>query len=179
MADLPLLERIREFLVSRRFMWILTIFLGVLVVIYFLFVTFLFDPFEGNLGPVAEVVPRDVDYFFRWDNIAGRLGEFPVPGIWSEIEGTGVYRTLSESGELDRWSRELNVAGALQDMRAAAEQLPAALDLKSDLLREVAIAGKGRPELGGRFNGMIMLRVSLKVKAGVSLLGVVYRIRGR
>lgn len=170
MVELSFLDRLRDFLRSRRFLWIVTILLGSFVVIYFLFVSFLFDPFENDLEDLATVVPRDVDYFFRWQGMAQRFADFPEPSIWSQIEDSAVYEDLEASGDLTRIAAENGIDRVVADLREAAAGLPGMVDLKTDLLREFGMAGRGHPELDSRFDGVIFLRVSFKVKAAVALL---------
>ena len=172
MGKLGVPGRLREFLGSRRFMWILTIVFGLLVILYFLFVTFLFNPFEDDLGDIAAVVPRQVDYLVRWKSAGQRFEGFPEPAIWSKIQATEVYRQLETSGEIGRWGRETGIQDALDEIsRFVSNSLPVGVNLENDLLREVALAGNGEPVLDASFDGLILLRVSFKVKAGVSLLG--------
>ncbi|KAA3615176.1 MAG: hypothetical protein DWQ01_00185 [Planctomycetota bacterium] len=171
MAELGFLERLREFFSSRRFMWILTITFGVLVVLYFLFVTFLFNPFEDEMGDTAAVVPREVDYFVRWKGAGQRFDRFPIPKIWTELEGGDTYRALDQAGDLERWDQEYGISELVQQLNKAAGNVPLGLSLEQDLLREVAFTGRGKPSLDSSFDGMVMLRVSFKVKAGVSFLG--------
>ncbi len=170
MGTISLSVRIREFLASRRFLWILTILFGVLMVLYFLFVSFLFNPFEDDLEDIAQIVPREVDYFVRWKAAGEQFSDFPVPRIWGDLEDSAVVRRLREGGELQEWDQELGVARALEDLRSLAESAPVGVDLQTDFMREVAVAGKGSLSFDHAFNGVLLLRVSLKVKAGVSLL---------
>ncbi len=169
-AGLSFPERLREFLASRRFLWLITILFGVLVILYLLFVTFLFNPFEDPLPDTAAVVPREVDYFLRWKGAGRRFGHFPVPVAWEEFERTHVHERLSDAGRLQAWDEELGVSKAVQSIADLADNLPPGMDLADDLLREVALAGRGTPSLDANFDGVLLLRVSFKVKAGVSLL---------
>lgn len=169
MRETGFLERLREFIGSRRFVWTLTILLGVVVVLYFLFVTFFFNPFEDDLEDTAAIVPQEVDYFLRWQDAGASFDRFPVPRVWSDFTETPIYQALEPSGELRRWGEEHGVEKLVADLEQAAAELPAGLSLQQDLLREVALAGNGVPSLDGRFDGLLMLRVSFKVKAGVAI----------
>ncbi len=172
MPSLPLPERLREFLTSQRFMWILTITFGVLVVIYFLFITIFFNPFEDELEDVAAIVPREIEYFLRWQDAGERFDSFPTPNIWQDFEASQLHEELSAAGVLQQWDQSLGVSSLLNDFDQIAKNVPVGLSLEGDLLKEVALAGRGKPTLDGNFDGMLMLRVSFKVKAGVSMLGL-------
>lgn len=165
-----MLQRLRALLTSRRLLIVLTVLVGVLGVGYLLFVSFVFDPLEDPLEDTASIVPRDVEYFFRWQEAGASFASFPEPAVWGDLKATEVYDELEAGGGLDLWAERTGLGalmGQLGDMTGA---VPAGLSLKSDFLREVAFAGKGEPSLGASFDGMLMLRVSFKVKAGVAML---------
>jgi len=171
MSKVGYFDRLREFLRSRRFLWIVTIAFGMVLVVYFLFVSFLFNPFEDDLDNTAAVVDSQVDYFLRWKGAGERFVEFPEPRIWGDLKGTTAFRQLEEGGEIAAWGDSSGLQSLLGELGATLDRLPPALDLESDLLREVAMAGRGQPGLDAAFDGVLLLRVSFKVKAGVALLG--------
>ncbi|MCH2100398.1 MAG: hypothetical protein MK209_00525 [Planctomycetes bacterium] len=165
-----MLQRLRAFLTSRRLLIALTVLVGVLGVGYLLFASFVFDPLEDSLEDTASIVPRDVEYFFRWQDAGASFANFPEPAVWSELKATEVYDEIEAGGGLDLWSDRTGLGelfGQVGDMTGV---VPAGLSLKNDFLREVAFTGKGEPSLGANFDGMLMLRVSFKVKAGVAML---------
>jgi len=146
------------------------IFASVLVVIYFLFVTFFFDPFEKKLNDMAAIVPREAEYFFRWKGAGASFDEFPVPTLWADFETSEIHERMSSAGVLDEWGREMGVVKLIDDLRKVSGNLPVGLSFEDDILREVALSGRGLPSLNAKFDGMVMLRVSFKVKAGVAML---------
>lgn len=165
-----MLQRLRAILTSRRLLIILTVLVGVVGVGYLLFASFVFDPLEDPLEDTASIVPRDVEYFFRWQDAGSSFASFPEPAVWGDLKATDVYQELDSGGGIELWSERTGLGtlfGQLGEMTGA---VPAGLSLKSDFLREVAFAGKGEPSLGANFDGMLMLRVSFKVKAGVAML---------
>ncbi len=171
MVELGFKDRLREFLTSRKFLWILTSLFALVVVLYFLFITFFFNPFEDPLADSAEVVPREAEYFIRWKGAGERFESFPVPKVWKEFEGTSVHAEMAASGLLAEWDQSMGVAEIVERLGSTQGTLPPGLSLEADLLREVALAGNGQPSLDASFDGMLMLRVSFKIKAGVSMLG--------
>lgn len=172
-------EGVRSFLTSRRFLWAVTIAFGLVVVLYLLFVSFFFNPFEDDLEDTAAIVPQDVDYFLRWKSPQAFFGAgFPVPRFWEDFARSPIYAELQQDGQIERWGQDWGVARALADLEAATGNLPAGLEVTRDLLREVALAGNGKPELGPSFDGLLMLRVSGKIKLGVALLDFGF-VRGK
>jgi hypothetical protein len=171
MVELGFQERLREFLTSRKFLWILTSLFALVVVLFFLFVTFFFNPFEEPLADSAEVVPREAEYFVRWKGAGERFDTFPVPRVWTEFERSAAHGRMESAGMLAEWDQSFGVGEIVQRFASTAEALPPGLSLESDLLQEVALAGRGAPALDAAFDGMLMLRVSFKIKAGVSMLG--------
>ncbi len=171
MADLGILDRLRDLFSSRRFTWVLTITLAVLVALYLTFVTVFFNPFEAKLADSATIVPSQVDYFVRWRDAGAQFGTFPEPAMWSAVEGSAAYDEVRDSGALDALGASTGLQGVLDQLGSMSDVLPAGLSLKDDLLQEVAVAGNGPLRFDSSFQGMVMLRGSFKVKAGVSMLG--------
>jgi hypothetical protein len=171
MSEYGFINRLRDFLGSRRFVWIVTITLAVLLVLYMLFVTLFFNPFEARLDDTANIVPSQVDYFVRWKDAGGQFGEFPEPAIWQSFQESSAYQEASGSGALMDLGASTGVAGMLAELGKVSAYLPAGLSLKDDFMSEIAIAGRGQLRLDNRFDGMVLLRGSLKVRAGVSMLG--------
>lgn len=171
MVELGFTERLREFLSSRRFLWIVTSLFALVLVLYFLFVTFFFNPFEDPLADSAEIVPREAEYFIRWRGAGERFDAFPVPKVWRDFEGSPLHAEMEAAGLLAEWDQAYGISALVERLGGTQATLPVGLSLEGDLLQEVALTGKGQPTLDASFDGMLMLRVSFKIKAGVSLLG--------
>ena len=170
MSDYGALDRLKDFLRSRRLMWIVIISLAVLLVLYMLFVTILFNPFEARLGDSATIVPSQVDYFMRWRQAGDQFRDFPEPAIWETVTASPAYQEVQSSGALMDLGAATGVSAVLNQLGSISDYLPTGLSLKEDFLQEVAIAGRGGLHFDDRFEGMIMMRASFKVKAGVSML---------
>jgi len=171
MASTRFIDRIRDFLGSRRFAWILLITLGVLILFYFIFITLFFNPFEADLDDTAAVVPAEVDWFVRWRDAGAQFGEFPVPAVWDEVKASPAYEEARASGALMDLGARWGINEILASLSEANQYLPAGMSLTKDFLREVAVAGKGPMRLDSGFDGLVMLRCSFKVKAGLAFLG--------
>jgi hypothetical protein len=163
-------ERLRDFFTSRRFVVILTVLVGIVAVVYMLFITLIFDPFEDDLEDMAALVPREVDYFVRWQGAGSRFDGFPEPAAWSEITDSEAYSQWKGSGGVKDFDENFGISKMVADLEQMTSYTPTGLSLENDLLREIAVAGNGKLGLGTNFDGMLMLRVSFKVKAGVSML---------
>ncbi|MFK5955752.1 MAG: hypothetical protein QM477_04810 [Planctomycetota bacterium] len=171
MPEIGILDRLREFVRSRRFMWIITIVFAVVLFLYMLFVTLIFNPFEAKLGDTATIVPAQVDYFIRWGKAGEQFAEFPEPKAWSYVEDSPSYKEAMSSGAMRELGASTGVTGMLAELGNISQYLPIGLSLKEDFLGEVVIAGKGEMHFDSRFEGMVMLRGSSKVKMGVAMLG--------
>jgi hypothetical protein len=170
MSDFTIAERISATLRSRRFSMIAAGLIVVFLLLYLFFVSFFFDPFEENLDDTASILPSEVDYFVRWQDMGNHFNEFPELAIWSEVESSSKYSGVKESGALGKWSRDLEVGQLVSGLSKINNYLPTGLSLKKDFMREFVIAGRGQPEFNSKFKGVIMLRASFKVKAGMSML---------
>jgi hypothetical protein len=171
MASFGFLDRLREFLTSRRFAWILLGIVVGLVLLYFLFVTLFFNPFEDDLGDTAAIVPAQVDWFVRWQDAGAQIGDFPEPRFWDEQRASPAYAEAAASGALTRLGADLGVTDAFAALAGVERYLPVGLDLKQDFLREIAVAGNGPMRFDASFAGVVMLRCSFKVKSGLAFLG--------
>ena len=165
-----MLQRLRAFFTSRRLLIALTVLVGIVGVGYLLFASFVFDPLEDPLEDTASIVPRDVEYFFRWQDAGSSFASFPEPAVWGDLKATEVYDELEAGGGIDQWAERTGLGALFGQLGEMTGAVPAGLSLKSDFLREVALAGRGEPGLGAGFDGVLMLRVSFKVKAGVAML---------
>ena len=170
MSDFTIAERISATLRSRRFSMIAAGLIVLFLLLYLFFVSFFFDPFEENLDDTASILPSEVDYFVRWQDMGDHFNEFPELAIWSEVESSSKYSEAKDSGALVKWSRDFEVGRLVNGLSKINDYLPTGLSLKKDFMREVAIAGRGQPEFNSKFKGVIMLRASFKVKAGMSML---------
>jgi len=170
MPELGILDRLREFIRSRRFMWIITITFAVVLFLYMLFVTLIFNPFEAKLDDTATIVPAQMDYFIRWDQAGDQFGDFPEPKAWSFVEDSPSFQEARASGAMDALGVKMGVTSMLSEIGNISQYLPIGLSLKDDFLGEVVIAGKGEMHFDSRFEGMVMLRGSNKVKMGVAML---------
>lgn len=170
MADIGFLERLGEFLRSRRFQWILIFGLTGLVVVYLLFVSLFFNPFEEKLADTAAVVPAEVDYFVRWRDAGAQFSDFPRLAVWDEVESSEPWDELERSGAMARLAEKSSLGSLLEQMAGLQELLPAGLSMEDDFLREIALTGNGRLAFDSSFDGMLMLRGSFKVRAGLAML---------
>lgn len=171
MPEYGILDRLRDFVRSRRFMWIITIALAVVLFLYMLFVTLIFNPFEASLGDTATIVPSNSDYFVRWRKAGDQFGEFPEPRVWDAVEASSGYGEARDSGAMSELGSGVGINSLMQSLEGVSAYLPIGLSLKDDFLTEVVIAGKGEMHFDSRFEGMVMLRGSFKVKMGVAMLG--------
>lgn len=123
----------------------------VVVVLTLLVVAFVFNPLEGNLREVRDVVPREVDFFLRKTDLAAdfegglqlRRDELPRPWFWERLTSAAGWEAV-EKGPLVA-SLKQNEA-ALRQARDGMVQLQEGtggfIDLGRDLLgTEIVVAG--------------------------------------
>jgi|MDSW01.2.fsa_nt_gb hypothetical protein len=163
-------DKIKTIFTSRRFSLISVILIIVLLFVYLLFVSFFFDPFEDNLEDTASLLPSEVDYFIRWQDMGSQFNSFPEFSLWEEVKNSPNFDAASEAGAFKAISEKYKIGALTESLSQITNYLPVGLSLESDLLNEVAVAGRGAPSFDSNFKGVLLLRTSFKVKAGVSML---------
>ena len=177
---------------SRKFWKRVAVVLVSLVVLLLLFVVaFIFNPLEGSLRDVRDVIPREVDFFLRKKGLSddfsggdGQLrlvsGEIPEPAFWADMTDTLSWSRLESGplvGGLDRDYRDVlrNAVDGLVEVEASTGGL---LDLSRDLIgSEVVIAGyfedrtnRGAPRPLAEPWWCLYARVSWRLRAAWGLL---------
>jgi len=118
-------------------------------------VAFVWNPFEGDLPFIRDVVPREVDFFLRKRDLAadfkgpaGRLqlqrGQLPEPNFWSDLANSTSWRELSRGPVFTAMRRDLQpqLQQAVDALSGLQQASGGFLDLARDLVgREVVLAG--------------------------------------
>src|SRR5688572_27968217 len=90
----------------RRLLRNLGIAAAALVVFLLLFVVaFIFNPFEGSLPQLPDIVPRDINFFVRKQRLADDFTEFPEPKFWSALADTRGFTDLANGSVAQEWRR--------------------------------------------------------------------------
>ncbi|MBM4060510.1 MAG: hypothetical protein FJ265_05365 [Planctomycetes bacterium] len=167
---------------SRKLWKTLGIGLGVAVTFGLLFVVaFVFNPLEGDLPDVRDVVPRGVDFFVRKTRLAGDFADFPAPKFWAELADSRGWPEL-EKGPLVRDLADGGAERALQQARDAVQRVAADSGGWIDVLRdaigtELVVAGyvldrdKSPPQPLAVPRWCVYTRVGWRVKAALGLAG--------
>jgi hypothetical protein len=98
---------------------------------------FVFNPFEGRLPDVRDVVPRGVNFFVRKQALAGDFDPFPAPRFWADFSTTPGWTEL-QNGPLLQDLRRRGVERALQQAGEAFDRVRADSSGWFDLLRDAA-----------------------------------------
>lgn len=155
---------------------------GLLVFLGLFVAAFVFNPFEGSLPDVRDIVPRDVNFFVRKQRLAEDFREFPEPWFWADLDGVRGFAELQQ-GPLAQDLRRQGLPAALDNLRSQFEQVRAdsggTVDLLRDVLgRELVVAGyeqdysKQPPQPLARPHWAVYTRVSWRIKAALGLLGL-------
>jgi hypothetical protein len=168
---------------KRRRIWrtLLVTVLG-LGVFLLLFVTaFVFNPLEGRLPELRDVVPRGVNFFVRKQGLRDDFDPFPLPAFWSRLSEARGFTDVANGG-LGQDFRQAGLDRAVADAAAAVEKLKidsgGFVDVLRDLIgEEVIFAGyeqdytqtPARPLAAPWW--CLYTRVSWRIKAAHGLLG--------
>ena len=178
---------------SRKFWKRFAVVLVSLVVLLLLFiVAFIFNPLEGSLRDVRDVVPREVDFFLRKKSLVddfkggdGQLqlvsGEIPEPAFWEDMTDTLSWSRLEKGplvSGLERDYRDL-LRSAVDGLVEVQEGTGGVIDLARDLVgNEVVIAGyfedrtsRGAPRPLADPWWCLYARVSWRLRAAWGLMG--------
>ncbi|MFK7743123.1 MAG: hypothetical protein AB8H80_22605, partial [Planctomycetota bacterium] len=94
-----------------------------LVVLLLLFVSaFIFNPFEGSLPELRDIVPRGVNFFVRKKALADDFVAFPEPKFWSSLQDTSGFGKV-DSGPLGKSLRQQGLERALGQAEQAVAQI--------------------------------------------------------
>lgn len=160
----------------------LAIGLGALVAFLVLFiVAFVFNPMEGSVRDVRDLVPRGVNFFARKQLLAEDFVDFPEPWFWEELTQTIGFDELDQ-GATGRALRQAGIEQAVRQARDAVDQVRRDsggwVDLLADVVgTEVLVAGymqdyaqaPPRPLVEPWW--CVYTRVSWRVKAALGVAG--------
>lgn len=167
---------------GRRLLKRLALGLVVFLAFLLLFVAaFIFNPFEGSVKDVRDLVPRGVNFFARKTMLAEDFYQFPEPAFWPSLTEALGYDDLS-NGPLAQELRDAGLERAVEELRNAAEQVRRDsggwVDLVEDLIgTEVVVAGymqdyaKSPPQPLAEPHWCAYMRVSWRIKAALGLAG--------
>ncbi|MCR9246493.1 MAG: hypothetical protein NXI31_15785 [bacterium] len=156
--------------------------LTVLVAFLLLFVAaFIFNPFEGSVRDVRDLVPRGVNFFARKTLLAEDFYEFPEPKFWASLTDAAGWSAV-ENGPLVQGLERDGLGKALQELRQASEQVQRDsggwVDLLGDLIgTEVVVAGymqdysSAPPQPLADPHWCAYMRVTWRIKAALGLAG--------
>lgn len=146
----------------------------VLVAIGLLFVVaFIFNPFEGKVSDLRDVVPRAVDFFVRKENLAGDFQRFPTPKFWPEFERSSAWDKIRRGPTYRGIDSALHLDKVLAEVRDAVESVArdTPLDVMRDILgEEVEVAGNLKSPIEAS-TWCLYARVSWRIKVAFGLSG--------
>ncbi|MCA8976031.1 MAG: hypothetical protein KDC98_15015 [Planctomycetes bacterium] len=163
----------------------IAVVIGALIAFLLLFVgAFVFNPFEGTVRDVRDLVPRGVNFFARKQHLADDFVVFPEPKLWEDLSQASGFAEL-DAGPIGQELRQAGLERAVQQARQAAEQVGRDsggwVDLLGDLIgREVLVAGyvqdyqQQTPRPLAEPWWCCYLRVSWRIKAALGLAGFGY-----
>jgi len=167
---------------KRRLWRTLAFTLGGIVVFALLFIAaFIFNPFEGSLPELRDVVPRGVNFFARKARLAEDFDPFPEPKFWSRLVDAPGFAEL-QRGPLGKAWKQNGIDKAVQQATAAFEQVRTDsggwLDLMRDAIGdELLVAGYEQDYTANPPRPLaapwwcVYTRVSWRVKAALGLAG--------
>lgn len=166
----------------RKLLKTLGIGVGSLLTFLLLFVVaFVWNPFEGSLVDVRDIVPRGVNFFVRKERLADDFDGFPAPKFWREFAESRGWQEL-QNGPLVKGLKRDGVEKSLQQAGETLERIRTDSQGWIDVLRdgigkEVVIAGyeqdysQSPPRPLATPWWCVYTRVSWRVKAAFGMLG--------
>lgn len=152
----------------KKFWKILGVSLVVLTTLLLLFVVaFVFNPFEGALPDMRELVPRNIDYFLRKVDLREDFSEFPKPNFWNDLKASSGYRVWEDGETYRELALDQGLDQALSQLADASAQVAetGVIDLLDDFLgEEVIICGRLVPSGFADSEFCLYTRVSLTAR---------------
>ncbi|MCK5941949.1 MAG: hypothetical protein KAI24_08285, partial [Planctomycetes bacterium] len=132
---------------GKRRIWrtLLYAVLGLLVFLLMFVSAFIFNPFEGSLPELRDVVPRGVNFFVRKQNLAADFDPFPEPKFWAAMADARGFDALAQ-GSIGQSLRQNGfdraVVTAREEFARIAAESNGFLDIMGDVIGdEVIVAG--------------------------------------
>lgn len=137
---------------------------------------FVFNPFEGTLADMRDVVPPDVDFFVRKTGLIEDFADFPEPLFWESLQNTNGWRALREGPTYRALDGDQQITRALAELRDTCARLRkdtfGYFDLLADVLgREVEVAGRFSGRAPSEASWCAYARVGWPVKFAWGLAG--------
>jgi hypothetical protein len=158
----------------KKLLKVVSIIAVVLALIGLLFVVaFIFNPFEGKVSDLRDVVPRAVDFFLRKQDLADDFVRFPTPAFWPEFERSSAWEKIRRGPTYQAVVRDNDLERVLADVRDNVERIAkeTPLDVVQDVLgNEVEVAGNLKAPLEAS-TWCLYARVSWKVKVAFGVSG--------
>jgi len=130
---------------KKRRIWrtVLISVLGLVVFLLMFVAAFIFNPFEGSVPELRDIVPRGVNFFVRKQNLAEDFRSFPEPKFWDALANSDGFEEFLQAG--DGLSQD-DVDGYLEEAREqfaeVSRQTDGMIDVMRDLIgSEVIFAG--------------------------------------
>ena len=131
----------------KRRIWrtLLLSLLGLVVFLLMFVAAFIFNPFEGSLPELRDIVPRDVNFFVRKRGLAEDFEPFPEPRFWQALSESSGFDAV-RAGGIGQSFDEMGGEAAIEDARRVFEQVAndsgGWLDIMGDVIGdELIIAG--------------------------------------
>ncbi|MHC5063519.1 MAG: hypothetical protein ACYTG5_06045 [Planctomycetota bacterium] len=159
----------------KKFWKILGVSTAILATLLLLFVVaFIFNPFEGSLADMRELVPRNIDYFVRKTDLSEDFSEFPQPHFWEDLGASRGWRNFRQRRSYgDLVESPGGLGDALEQLEDAARQVSdtGLLDLLDDFIgTEVIVAGQLVPPSLQTSEFCLYTRVSLSARFAWGLM---------
>lgn len=166
---------------KKRRIWrnLLLSVLGLGVFLLMFVSAFIFNPFEGSLPELRDIVPRGVNFFVRKQSLSEDFDPFPEPRFWSSMVNSEGYEEFQAAGGgLSQDEVDSYIAKARKLFDEISTQTNGVIDVMRDLIgTEVIFAGTNmdhtvspaRPLADPRW--CVYSRVGWRAKAAHGLMG--------
>ncbi len=143
---------------------------------------FIFNPFEGSLPELRDIVPRGVNFFVRKQNLAEDFDPFPEPRFWQALLNSEGYGEFQDAGGgLSSDDVDGYIDQAREQFDEISTQTNGVIDVMRDLIgTEVIFAGTNMDysvvpaRLLAEPRWCLYTRVGWRAKAALGLMGFGY-----
>ncbi|MBI1850992.1 MAG: hypothetical protein HYR85_11660 [Planctomycetes bacterium] len=151
---------------QRRLLVVLVVVSSLVLILGILFCVLVYNPFEGSLGSIVEIVPKGVSLYVTKPEPGRALRGFLSSPFLANLEECSSWKAFIGSETFRQLDETYSIQSGVEQLLQAPQKAP--IDVWEELLgREAALACFPRNDKISRWDFLLYTRVGWKVRAGI------------